>query len=152
MAQAAAVKWVRDDPTVVGNLNAIGDLEIRIGDSRRAFKAVDAYRSGQTGGFSMMFTWPISSGIGAVVGSIVFGPSLVVFAALAAAWLAAPAYGWAMGAASSAIDQWVLSRGRASLIVPLRFVSTLAGAILLFGSPAIIAFGLLAVARRLELP
>jgi hypothetical protein len=60
-ARAAVIAWIRDDPSVVGNRNALRDLELRIGDGRRALDAVNGYREKQAFGFLAMF------GVGALV-------------------------------------------------------------------------------------
>jgi hypothetical protein len=60
-ARAAIITWIRDDPSVVGSVNAIKDLDIRIGDGREALDAVNGYREKQAFGFLAMF------GLGALV-------------------------------------------------------------------------------------
>lgn len=44
-ARAAIMQWIRDDPSVIGNVTAIQSLDIRIGDGRRALDAVEAHRA-----------------------------------------------------------------------------------------------------------
>lgn len=39
------MQWIRDDPSVIGNVTAIQSLDIRIGDGRRALDAVQAHRA-----------------------------------------------------------------------------------------------------------
>ena len=60
-ARAAIITWIRDDPSVLGSVNAIKDLDIRIGDGRQALDAVNGYRERQALGFLAMF------GLGALV-------------------------------------------------------------------------------------
>ena len=60
-ARAATIASIRDDPGVLGALNAIGKLDIRIGDGRKALDAVNRYREKQAFGFLAMF------GLGAIV-------------------------------------------------------------------------------------
>jgi hypothetical protein len=60
-ARAAIVTWIRDDPSVIGSLNAIGDTDVRIGDGRQALDAVNGYREKQAFGFLAIY------GLGALV-------------------------------------------------------------------------------------
>lgn len=60
-ARAAIITWIRDDPSVVGSVNAIKDLDVRVGDGRKALDAVNGYREKQAFGFLAIF------GLGALV-------------------------------------------------------------------------------------
>ena len=53
-ARAAFIAWVRDDINVTGNRNALRDLDLRIGDGRRALDAVNSYREKQATGILAM--------------------------------------------------------------------------------------------------
>jgi len=54
-ARAAMIEWIRDDPSVTGNRNALQGLDLRIGDGRRALDAVNDYRGKQAFGLLAMF-------------------------------------------------------------------------------------------------
>ena len=54
-ARAATITWIREDPSVLGSMNAIKDLDLRIGDGRRALDAVNRYREKQAFGFLAIF-------------------------------------------------------------------------------------------------
>jgi len=54
-ARAAIIEWIREDPSVTGNRNALRGLDLRIGDGRRALDAVNSYREKQAFGFLTMF-------------------------------------------------------------------------------------------------
>jgi hypothetical protein len=67
-ARAALIAWIRDDLNVMGNRNALRDLDVRIGDGRRALDAVNSYRETQAFGMIAMV---------AVVALVVIG--IVIF-------------------------------------------------------------------------
>jgi hypothetical protein len=54
-ARAAIIEWIREDPSVTGNRNALRSLDLRIGDGRRALDAVKGYREKQAFGFLAIF-------------------------------------------------------------------------------------------------
>lgn len=53
-ARASIIAAIREDPNVTGGRNALRDVEIRIGDARRALDAVNGYREKQAFGFLAM--------------------------------------------------------------------------------------------------
>jgi hypothetical protein len=53
-ARAAIIEWIREDPSVTGNRNALRGLDLRIGDGRRALDAVNSYREKQAFGLLAM--------------------------------------------------------------------------------------------------
>ncbi len=70
-ARAAIITWIRDDPSVVGSLNAIKGLDIRVGDGRQALDAVNGYRERQA--FRFLATIGLGGlAIVAIIGIIVF--------------------------------------------------------------------------------
>jgi hypothetical protein len=71
-ARGAAITWIREDPTVVGSLNAIRGLDLRVGDARVALDAVNRYREHQALGFlTLIIGVPALIVLGIVVGVIV---------------------------------------------------------------------------------
>ena len=53
-ARAALIAWIRDDASITGDRNALRELDVRIGDGRRALDAVNRYRERQAFGMIAM--------------------------------------------------------------------------------------------------
>ena len=66
-ARAAFIAWIRDDLNVTGNRNALRDLDVRIGDGRRALDAVNSYREKQAFGILAMIAVAALVVIGIVI-------------------------------------------------------------------------------------
>jgi hypothetical protein len=151
-AQAAAIQWIRDDVSVVGNENALRDLVPVIGDARRALDAVDRYREVQSGAMIMLFVWPVSAGAGVIVGALLMRPTIVVMALMLATWLAAPGIGSAIGALSSRVGQAARASRRYPITVAGGVAATVISLGLLFGLGFAAALLATAAATRLGLP
>jgi hypothetical protein len=67
-ARAALIAWIRDDLNVTGNRNALRELDVRIGDGRRALDAVNSYRETQAFG---MIAMPAVAAL-VVIGIVIF--------------------------------------------------------------------------------
>lgn len=70
-ARAAIIAWIREDPSVLGNLNAIRDIELRIGDARQALDTVKGHRDKQALGFRAVFLATFGGGALAVIAIVV---------------------------------------------------------------------------------
>jgi hypothetical protein len=143
---------IRDDPSVVGNENALRDLVPVIGDARRALDAVDRYRETQAGAMTMLFLWPVSAGAGVIVGALLMRPTIAVIALMLAIWLAAPGIGGAIGALSSRVGQAARASRRYPTVVAGGIAATVISFGLLFGLGFAAALVATAAATRLGLP
>jgi hypothetical protein len=77
-ARAAIIAMLRDDDlSVVGNMNALRDLDLRIGDGRAALDAVDRYRVKQALGLLAVAGFPVVVAVVvvAIILILVIGPA-----------------------------------------------------------------------------
>jgi hypothetical protein len=156
-ARASATAHLRDDLTVVGDMNALGSAdELAIGEGRRALGIVEAYRRSQLSMFMAVVAWPVGMIAGAVAGIVFVRLSIValVVAGLLAVgrFLIGPFYGWAVGQIGAAVDNFAMRREHAALVLVGRLLADGVTLGLLFGGPALLAFGLAVAANGLSLP
>jgi len=72
-ARAAVITWIRGDPSILGSINALRGLEIRLGDGRLALDAVNRYREHQALGLLAWIVVPVAVIILVVVVLIISG-------------------------------------------------------------------------------
>ena len=93
--QAAAIHYLRNDPSVVGAKVAQKGAWTPIGDSRVALQRTSDYRDDQASGFLGVLVWPFAAPAGAVIGQALgWGTMTVaVWIVLAVAWFGSPLVG-----------------------------------------------------------
>jgi hypothetical protein len=77
-ARAAIIAMLRDDDlSIVGNMNALRELDVRIGDGRVALDAVDRYRVKQALSLLAVAGFPVVVGVvvAAIILILVIGPT-----------------------------------------------------------------------------
>ena len=53
------IRWIRNDPSILGSINAMRGLDIRVGDGRIALDAVNRYREHKPLGLLAWIVIPI---------------------------------------------------------------------------------------------
>jgi hypothetical protein len=147
-AQATAISIVRREESILGALNALTDRPVPVGSARRAFDAVDLYRSRQSLGFLTLMSWPVSAGIGWGIGAVLMRPSLAVAVILVMGWFGAPFLGAVAGTISSAIDRAAL-RSTSTLLLKAGRAASLIGVGIIAAVPALL--GVLGIAAATSL-
>jgi hypothetical protein len=127
--QAAAMHFIREDPSVVGDKVAQGGRWTPIGGARKALERTGKYRDDQAAGFVGLIVWIVAAPAGALIGSALgLGRvSLTVWIALVVLWWGSPILGVA----------WVRVLGPALERVARRFPRVSDAVVVLFLVPLV---------------
>ena len=156
-ARAAATALLREDVSVVGDMNALRAVDdLTIGEGRRALAAVESYRRAQFSGFMAIVAWPLGVIVGAIAGIIFIRLSLVAVALssilVASTFVVAPFYGWVVGRMGAALDNAAMRTESQPLAVSTRLIADIGTLALLFGGPLLFGFVPATIAESLALP
>jgi len=155
-AQAIVVSMLRDDERVLGSHVALADHDITIGSAQQSLEAVDRYKSAQALGFGGMAVFPVSVGMGGIVGTILVGPTTSGIVACLALALAGVylglGYGWAVGTLASRLDRLAMRSGSTLFMRVGRTIGDLVTPAVFLGGPALAAVLTMVLFARLGLP
>lgn len=137
---SVVTSMLRGDINLLGNENALEDLDIRIGEARRSWEAVTRYRDEQAGGIASILIWPVLMSAGGLTAFVIglgdlFGLVVSVVAGFGAAAVVAPYWGAGSGRLIGAMERWGLRQSLPAVRSAARFTAAVIWVLLLFVAP-----------------